>query len=380
MTDHPFDPPPAHQPTRAIPVLPVADLVRAVAWYERLGFRAVADEDGYAILLVDGVEVHLRELGPEEADDRASVAGAYLRVADADATFERWVALGAPLVLAPTDQPYGVREFATEDPDGNLWRVGHVLDVDADDVGGVDEVGGIGGAADRAAGGERDDEHAAADAAPKAAGPDAPEAGGGQEGDRPSGVPQVDGPPRTDGGPGTDDAAWYHLVVDGATCAGCGLDIAALPARALGAEVRDEVHAFGRLLEVADDDAVRHRPAPDRWSALEYGVHVRDLLTVFSERIVRTLAEHQPQLGWWDEHAAIDDGMANESDVGAVVDDLGRNASKLSEALRMVGDEDWDRGAVVGDGVPFTIEQLARVCLHEVVHHRGDAAQDLGIA
>jgi hypothetical protein len=119
---------------------------------------------------------------------------------------------------------------------------------------------------------------------------------------------------------------------------------------------------------------------PRTWSALEYGVHVRDVLNVFSERIVRTLAEHEPELGWWDHEAAIDDGMANESDVGAVVDDLGRNASKLSEALRLVDEDDWPRGATRIPAERFTIELMARFALHEVVHHRADAERSLAAA
>jgi hypothetical protein len=186
--------------------------------------------------------------------------------------------------------------------------------------------------------------------------------------------------PRTDGSAGTGLASWHGIVADGQRCAGCGLVNGELAARAIGAQVRDEVHAFGELLATADDDAVRRRPSPTTWSALEYGVHVRDTLTVFAERIIRTLAEHDPELGWWDHEAAIEDGMANESDVSAVVDDLGRNAAKLSEALRLVADEDWDRPATRRAGERMTIEVQARFALHEVVHHRADAEASLAAA
>jgi hypothetical protein len=200
--------------------------------------------------------------------------------------------------------------------------------------------------------------------------------------DQPSGH---DEPPeaaaaRHDGGPGTHLDAWLPLVASAATCAGCGLAPAELPARALGAQIRDEVHALGLLLAAADDRALRRRPAPGSWSALEYGVHVRDLLVVFADRVVRTLADHEPELGWWDHEAAIADQMANESFVDAVVDDLGRNASKLSESLRLVSDEDWARAATRRSGERFTIELMARFALHEVVHHRADARAALDAA
>lgn len=322
----------------AVPVLPVADLVRSVAWYERLGFRVRAFFEDYAILGFDGAELHLAE-HPNAPPATESLSGAYLRVADADVVHAHWSAVGAPTISPPTDQPYGIREFATEDLDGNLWRVGAPI---AD------------GPADASVP------------------PDAPSAA--------EPVIESRGELRTDGGPGTGEDAWYSLVTEGQTCAGCGLVNGELAARALGAQVRDEVHPFGELLANADDDAVRQRPDPASWSALEYGVHVRDSLSVFAERIVRTLAEHDPELGWWDHEAAIADGMANESDVGAVVDDLQRNAAKLSEALRLVSDDDWDRLATRRSGERMTVELLARFSLHEVVHHRVDAAAALAAA
>lgn len=341
-------------PTTAVPVLPVSDLTRAVAWYQRLGFAVVALHPGYGILELDGAEVHLNECddlpGPHE-----TWSGVYLHVADADAVFARWTAMGARAIAEPADQPYGLREFATEDLDGNLWRVGSPAEplVALDDE-------------------PPDAPDAPADAEPGM------EPGHG----RPGSVPGSDEAVAavSDGSPGTGLDAWFPLVADGQRCAGCGHDPAELPARALGAQVRDEAHRLGQLLGEADDDQVRVRGIDGSWSALEYGVHVRDLLTVFSERIVRTLAEHEPELGWWDHEEAIADGMANETDVAAVVDDLGRNAGKLSEALRLVSDDDWERAAIRREGERFTIELLARFALHEVVHHTADARRALARA
>lgn len=41
-----------------------------------------------------------------------------------DAHLERAVAAGATVVHGPVDQPYGSREYAVTDPDGNVWSVG----------------------------------------------------------------------------------------------------------------------------------------------------------------------------------------------------------------------------------------------------------------
>jgi len=306
----------------AVPVLPVADLVRSLAWYGRLGFEVGAAYDDYAILTFEGAELHLAE-NPSIAGT-LSWSGAYLRVPDAAAVHRSWMDVGAREVAPVADQPYGIREFATEDLDGNLWRVGSPV-------------------------------------------PDGP-----LDGDAPQ---EAEAP--VDGGPGTTEASWRAVVASGRPCAGCGLVAADGTVASLAGRVRDEAHRWAAVLGDADDDAVRARPEPGTWSALEYGAHVRDVLSVFTERIVRTRAEDQPELGWWDHEAAIEDGWDNESDVAAVVDDLARNASHLTEALDLVPADAWDRTATRRDGEAFTIELLARFALHEVAHHRVDAERSL---
>jgi hypothetical protein len=185
------------------------------------------------------------------------------------------------------------------------------------------------------------------------------------------------------GAPGPADAApdeepdWLVVVASG-RCAVCELTAADGPSSGLAGRLRDEAHRWAGMLRDADDDAVRRRPRPDVWSALEYGVHVRDVLAVFTERVLRTLAEVEPELGWWDHEAAIADGFANESDRAAVGDDLVENAARLAEVLTRVAGDEWERGATRREAERFTVELLARFALHEVVHHRDDAERSLG--
>jgi uncharacterized glyoxalase superfamily protein PhnB len=54
---------------------------------------------------------------------KGTYAGIVLSSPDLDATFERLEASGAEIIQEPTDQPYGVRDFAVRDPAGNMVRV-----------------------------------------------------------------------------------------------------------------------------------------------------------------------------------------------------------------------------------------------------------------
>jgi uncharacterized glyoxalase superfamily protein PhnB len=48
----------------------------------------------------------------------------YVAVDDPDAHHDKAVAAGAEIVMPLTDQPYGSREYATRDPEGNVWCFG----------------------------------------------------------------------------------------------------------------------------------------------------------------------------------------------------------------------------------------------------------------
>jgi uncharacterized glyoxalase superfamily protein PhnB len=65
-------------------------------------------------------------VGTRKAGDRFDTGRAvvYVIVDDPDALHDRAKAAGAGIVMELTDQPYGSREFAAEDPEGNVWSFG----------------------------------------------------------------------------------------------------------------------------------------------------------------------------------------------------------------------------------------------------------------
>jgi catechol 2,3-dioxygenase-like lactoylglutathione lyase family enzyme len=115
----------------AIPILPSRSLSDMLAFYRRLGFDGEIHSHGdYAILRRGTVELHFfahTELQPAE-----SHAGCYLRVADVESVYRAFAAAqlpreGIPRQDALEDKPWGMREFAVVDPDGNLLRIGQTL-------------------------------------------------------------------------------------------------------------------------------------------------------------------------------------------------------------------------------------------------------------
>jgi hypothetical protein len=115
----------------AIPILPSRSVNDTVAFFRRLGFAGKIHGDGnYAILTRGTVELHFfthHELRPAE-----SSAMCYVRVADVESVYRAFALAelprkGIPRQDALADKPWGIREFAIVDPDGNLIRIGQTL-------------------------------------------------------------------------------------------------------------------------------------------------------------------------------------------------------------------------------------------------------------
>ena len=116
----------------AIPTLPSRDVNETVTFYRRLGFEGGVHSHGdYAILTRGSLELHFfthSDLRPED-----SSAGCYLRVLDVDSLYRAFAAAelprqGIPRVTAPENKPWGLREFALVDADGNLVRIGQIIE------------------------------------------------------------------------------------------------------------------------------------------------------------------------------------------------------------------------------------------------------------
>jgi hypothetical protein len=86
--------------------------------YASLGFQVQQYDDGYGFASWNGLELHL-QVFPDHTGPGVVV---FLHVADADAVAGAWSAV--PGTTAPKEQPWGVREGAHVDLDGNLLRFG----------------------------------------------------------------------------------------------------------------------------------------------------------------------------------------------------------------------------------------------------------------
>jgi uncharacterized glyoxalase superfamily protein PhnB len=117
------------------PTLLYADAKAAIRQLtEAFGFTELAvyqSEDGsvvHAELAQGGGVVMLGSKGTgsrfDEAMRDAGPSGAYVVVDDVDAHHRRAVEHGAEILMPPTDQDYGSRDYMARDLEGNVWSFG----------------------------------------------------------------------------------------------------------------------------------------------------------------------------------------------------------------------------------------------------------------
>jgi hypothetical protein len=167
-----------------------------------------------------------------------------------------------------------------------------------------------------------------------------------------------------------DDKDWTWVLRR--PCAECGFDASALDAADVADGIRDNVSRWRALLE---QPQVLDRPTEDRWSALEYACHVRDVFRLFDERLARMLNEDDPVFASWDQDQTAEEERYGEQDPRAVVAELEVAGARLADHFERVSPGDWQRPGRRSDGATFTIDTFSHYLLHDPVHHVWDVQQ-----
>jgi catechol 2,3-dioxygenase-like lactoylglutathione lyase family enzyme len=112
-----------------IPVLNVTDVEASLEWFVKLGFsrgfewRAEGDEvTGFAAVGADGFEIFLCLDGQGGRGEHGTWV--FVFVANVDALHETCNREHVEVVVAPRDEPWGVREMHVQHPDGHIIRFG----------------------------------------------------------------------------------------------------------------------------------------------------------------------------------------------------------------------------------------------------------------
>jgi hypothetical protein len=166
-----------------------------------------------------------------------------------------------------------------------------------------------------------------------------------------------------------DDKDWTWVLER--TCPECEFDASSVPPESVAARLRANAASWARVLQQSDE-VVRRRPADDVWAPLEYACHVRDVCTLYHERLVLMLGEDDPLYPNWDQDTTAIEERYSAQDPVVVSRQLLEAAAGLAAAFDSVQSEQWFRTGRRSDGTRFSVAGFSRYLLHDPVHHLHD--------
>jgi DinB family protein len=166
--------------------------------------------------------------------------------------------------------------------------------------------------------------------------------------------------------PDTKDWTWVLQR----PCPDCGFDTQNFPVTKVPDMLVTNANAWQELLTAPAD--LRRRPAPDKWSALEYGCHVRDVFRLYDQRLELMLTTDDPLFPNWDQDATAVADRYQDQDPAEVAAALTEAGQALANRFDTVTGSQWNRPGRRSDGATFSIETFARYFIHDPVHHLYD--------
>lgn len=162
-------------------------------------------------------------------------------------------------------------------------------------------------------------------------------------------------------------------------CAECGFTYAALPRERIADALRSLATQYSARLLGTGPDALRRRPGPEVWSPLEYSAHVRDVLLVQRQRVLRALLHDAPTYEPMRRDERVVEQRDNEADPEVVARQVVTSADQLAELLEGLDACEWERIGVYPwpERTVRDVEWIGRHTVHEQVHHLFDVARSL---
>jgi len=164
-----------------------------------------------------------------------------------------------------------------------------------------------------------------------------------------------------------DDKDWTWVLHK--PCPECGFEPATVTPATVSGAVLD---MLPRWKTVVERPGAEVRPDDSTWSPLEYACHVRDVFSLFDQRLRLMLGEDGARFANWDQdQAAIDGGYAT-ADPATVAAELEAEGRRVAASFAGVTEGQWPRTGTRSNGSEFTVLTFSRYFMHDVVHHLHD--------
>lgn len=139
-------------------------------------------------------------------------------------------------------------------------------------------------------------------------------------------------------------------------------------------QILEAVDGIARLLETVGGEAARRRVKRDEWSVIEYACHVRDVLLIQRERVLRARRGFGDELLPMGRDARVEHDGYLDQDTTDVAVQLRQAAKLFVNVLDRLAVGDWDLtiNYLFPDPSPRSVRWVAVHTGHEAVHHLHD--------
>ena len=118
-----------------------------------------------------------------------------------------------------------------------------------------------------------------------------------------------------------------------------------------------------------DEPAIRYRPAPGEWSAIEVVGHMVDKMRHWSRRVERVLKEEQPTLPGYDQDAEVREYDYQHADVNMLFEQLQQQCEHFATLIEAITTSELERKGIHEEVGNMTLRQCIEAPLKSVPEH-----------
>src|SRR5581483_3233063 len=133
--------------------------------------------------------------------------------------------------------------------------------------------------------------------------------------------------------------------------------------------LREIPGSFRQALRTADERAIRHRPGPGEWSAIEVPGHMIDKMSHWSSRVERIAREVLPLLPEYDQDAEVRTHGYQQADPAVLCEALQQHCERFAALVEALPSSALQRQGIHSEYGPMTIQQCIETVLAAVDEH-----------
>jgi hypothetical protein len=128
----------------------------------------------------------------------------------------------------------------------------------------------------------------------------------------------------------------------------------------------------------ADDQALRRRPEPGAWCALEVVGHLIDKMAIWQARVEAIASHEQPHLDLYDQDALVEAQSYRTARLGDLLEQLTASCAAFAGTVRVLPEEAVRRTGFHPDYGQITLRQCIEIPLASVGPHLSQLRAALG--